>query len=593
MKALILAAGLGTRLLPHTTQRPKPLFTLAGIPLVEITIERLIHAGCDEIVINTHHLHGQVDTFIQAKGFPIPVHVRYEPTLLDTGGAIKNVRDIMEESDFWVINSDIITDLDLTKVWNFHKKGNWPATLVLHDDQRFNGVQINSEDFITGFPGVNAPSLAPVELLAFTGIQVLSPSIFNYMPEEKIFSSIDLYKTLCTGGNMVKACVMNHFYWQDVGTPAAYLDAGLRQLFMTACVDPGGHGSGVLPAFTQTTDICEHITITPLAGDGSDRKWFRLTHDDTTYVVADHGIDALGMGQTPPSPREIDAFIHIGTHLYEQQIPVPKILGYDLFSGLVILEDLGDVHLQKVILATNDPEKILKWYRTACDLIIDFSMGGDQGFNPRWTYQTPSYSRELILENECRYFVDAFLRGYLGLDIDFDSLFPQFDFIAGQCLDNAVSGLMHRDMQSRNIMVTQDRLRIIDFQSARTGPMQYDVASLLIDPYVDLDTTMKETLLDHCAKAMNHRTGFDENQFKKGYYYCALTRNFQILGAFSHLSKNRGKTWFKPFIRPALETLAMAIHSVDIPDGELLKKTIALALGATKQMAQCRPKRLP
>ena len=593
MKALILAAGLGTRLLPYTTQRPKPLFTLAGKPLVEITIERLIHAGCDEIVINTHHLHGQVDTFIQAKAFPIPVHVRYEPALLDTGGAIKNVRDIMGESDFWVINSDIVTDLDLTKVWNFHEKGHWPATLVLHDDQRFNGVQINSKDFITGFPGINAPSPAPVALLAFTGIQILSPSIFDHMPEEKIFSSIDVYRTLCVGGNTVKACVMDHFYWQDVGTPAAYLDAGLRQLFMTACTDSGGHVPGILPAATQTTAICGNITITPLAGDGSDRKWFRLAHDDTTYVVADHGIDALGMGQTPPSPREIDAFIHIGTHLYEQQIPVPKILGYDLFSGLVILEDLGDLHLQKIILGTTDPEKIFKWYRSACDLIIDFSMGGDQGFDPRWTYQTASYSRELILENECRYFVDAFLRGYLNLDIDFDSLFPPFDFIAGQCLDNALSGLMHRDMQSRNIMVTQDRLRIIDFQSARTGPMQYDVASLLIDPYVHLDTAMKETLLDHCAKAVNQRTGFDENQFKKGYYYCALTRNFQILGAFSHLSKNRGKTWFEPFIRPALETLVTAIHSVEIPDGRLLKKTITLALGATKQMAQESPQRLP
>jgi len=198
--------------------------------------------------------------------------------------------------------------------------------------------------------------------------------------------------------------------------------------------------------------------------------------------------------------------------------PCLKILGYDTFSGLVILEDLGDIHLQKVILDTHDPQKILKWYRAACDLIIDFSMCGGQGFDPGWTYQTPSYSRELILENECRYFVDAFLRGYLNLDIDFDSLFPPFNFIAGQCLDNALPGLMHRDMQSRNIMVTQDRLRIIDFQSARTGPMQYDVASLLIDPYVHvhLDTTMKESLLDHCAKAVNKRTGFDKKQFKKG-----------------------------------------------------------------------------
>jgi aminoglycoside/choline kinase family phosphotransferase/dTDP-glucose pyrophosphorylase len=587
MKALILAAGFGTRLLPHTTRRPKPLFTLSENPLLDITIGRLIHAGCDQIVINTHHLHDQITDFIQEREYPIPVETIYEPTLLDTGGAIKNVRNIMGDSHFWVINSDIITDLDLKKVWHFHIKGHWPATLVLHDDHRFNGVQVNDNAFITGFPGLNAMlSPAPAGLMAFTGIQILSPAIFDHMPEEKIFSSIDVYKTLCPGGNAVKACVMDHFYWQDVGTVETYLDAGLRQLFMTARAGHGGHAPDTPAAATQNHEICQDITITPLAGDGSDRKWFRLAHGDTTYVVADHGIDALSMDQPPPSPREIDAFIHIGTHLHKRQLPVPKILGHDLFSGLVILEDLGDVHLQKLILDSNDPEEILKWYTAACDLIINFSIHGNHGFDIQWTYQTTGYSRELILENECRYFVDAFLRGYLNLNIDFESLLPQFNFIAGQCLDNALSGLMHRDMQSRNIMVTQDRLRIIDFQSARRGPMQYDVASLLIDPYVHLDTAVKKKLLDHCAKAVNQRTGFDENQFKKGYYYCALTRNFQILGAFSHLSRNRGKTWFEPFIRPALETLAAAIHTVDIPDGKLLKKTIALALGATEQTTQ-------
>ncbi|SMD04062.1 Phosphotransferase enzyme family protein [Desulfocicer vacuolatum DSM 3385] len=578
MKALILAAGLGTRLLPHTVQRPKPLFTLAGLPLLEITIEKLIHAGCKEIVINSHHLHGQIEAFIQAKKYPVPVITSHEPTLLDTGGAIKNVRDVMGDSHFWVINSDVVTDLDLTKVWNFHKKGDWPATLVLHHEPRFNGVKVNSDNFITGFPGTDAASPNPMGLLAFTGIQILSPEIFDHMPEEKIFSSIDLYKSLYSGGNRVKACVMDHFYWQDVGTPEAYLDAGLRQLFMAAGdTASGGHGSDNIEAIRHHNPP-QDIAVTPLAGDGSDRKWFRLAHGDTTHVVADHGIDALGLYRKPPAPREVDAFVDIGNHLYKRQIPVPKILGYDLFSGLVILEDLGDVHLQNVILGADNPKTVLKYYKNACNLIMDFSIKGKQGFNPHWTHQTPTYSRELILENECRYFVDACLRGYLNLNIEFETLFPQFDFIAGQCLENAITGLMHRDMQSRNIMVSQDQLRIIDFQSARTGPMQYDVASLLIDPYVHLDRSIQETILDYCAKAVEKRTGFAEKKFKKGYYYCALTRNFQILGAFSNLSKNRGKTWFEPFIRPALKSLATAIHTVNIPDVNLLAKTIDQAL---------------
>ena len=616
MKALILAAGRGTRLLPHTAHRPKPLFTLCGTPLLGMTIDRLIHAGCEHIVVNTHHLHGQVAKFIHEGTWPVPVETRHEPMLLDTGGAIKNVQDIMADHPFWVINSDIITDLDLTKVWDFHMNGHWPATLVLHDYPRFNGVNVNDTGFITAFPGTGALSLMPEthtspdqwaqnpctdifttpspRKMAFTGIQILSPSIFNHLPDTNIFSSIDLYKTLCRQGNTVKAFVAKDFYWQDMGTPDTYTDAGLRELFMETRIsmqrENAIQGTATPLAYIRNEKLRQELSIAPLAGDGSDRKWYRLSHGDTAFVVADHGIAPLPLGKLPPCPREVDAFINIGTHLYNHQIPVPRIMGYDLFSGLVMLEDLGDVHLQKIILELrkheNNEQEIFSWYKTALDLVMDLSIKGRQGFNTAWTFQTPDYSRELILEKECRYFVDSFLRGYLNLKIKFEDLLPPFEFIADQCLNHAFTGLMHRDMQSRNIMVTQGHLKIIDFQSARTGPLQYDVASLLIDPYVNLSTNLKKMLLDHCAKAVNHRTGFDENTFKTGYYYCALTRNFQMLGAFSHLSRNRGKTWFEPFIRPALETLATAIHAVAVPRTEALKETIYKALKATSQKSR-------
>ncbi len=613
MKALILAAGRGTRLLPHTAHRPKPLFTLCGIPLLGLTIDRLIHAGCEHIVVNTHHLHEQVRQFIHHRPWPVPVETRHEPTLLDTGGAIKNVRDIMGDQPFWVINSDIVTDLDLTRVWDFHINGNWPATLVLHDYPRFNGVTVNDTGFITGFPGVDAvapmpgahqpmnkgadnlsadmtTTPVPPRKMAFTGIQILSPSIFNHLPDTNIFSSIDLYKALCHQGDTVKAFVADNFYWQDMGTPVTYTDASLRELFMTAHMTT--QRTDLLQDTAPSMDIIrdkklrQKITITPLAGDGSDRKWYRLSHGDTSFVVADHGMDPLPLGSVPPSPREVDAFIHIGNHLYNHRLPVPKILGYDLFSGLVILEDLGDIHLQKLIVdiqntkQKNHEQKMLSWYKMALDLVMDFSIKGHQGFDTAWTFQTPEYSRDLILEKECRYFVDAFLRGYLNFEIKFEDLLPPFEFITDQCLAHAFTGLMHRDMQSRNLMVTRGDLRIIDFQSARTGPLQYDVASLLIDPYVNMDVTLRKMLVDHCAKTLNNRTGFDENTFKTGYYYCALTRNFQMLGAFSHLSRNRGKTWFESFIQPALETLATAIHAVAVPGGKVLKKNIDKALKA-------------
>ena len=95
MKALVLAAGFGTRLLPHTKKRPKPLFTLAGDAILGITIKRLIEIGCRDIIVNTHHLYRQIETYISQAGFPIPVHTIHEPKILDTGGAIKNVKDFI------------------------------------------------------------------------------------------------------------------------------------------------------------------------------------------------------------------------------------------------------------------------------------------------------------------------------------------------------------------------------------------------------------------------------------------------------------------------------------------------------------------
>ena len=106
MKALILAAGFGTRLLPYTETTPKPLFTIDGQPVLDITICRLIEAGCQKIVINTHHLNDKITAFVKNRRYPIPITVRYEPEILGTGGGIKNMADIWSDQPFMVINSD-------------------------------------------------------------------------------------------------------------------------------------------------------------------------------------------------------------------------------------------------------------------------------------------------------------------------------------------------------------------------------------------------------------------------------------------------------------------------------------------------------
>ena len=151
MKALILSAGLGTRLLPHTKYLPKPLFPIAGRPLLDIIIHNLYDAGCREMIINTHHLHEQVELFASAHPYAPLLATRYETDILGTGGAMKNVADLLGSKPFLVINSDILTDIDIGEVYDFHLSHDYPATLVLHDYAIYNNVSVAKDDLIIGF----------------------------------------------------------------------------------------------------------------------------------------------------------------------------------------------------------------------------------------------------------------------------------------------------------------------------------------------------------------------------------------------------------------------------------------------------------
>ena len=145
MKALILAAGFGTRLQPYTNHTPKPLFSIAGRPLLDIIIGNLQKAGCEAVIINTHHLHRKIEAFVAARNYSFPVETRYEPQILCTGGAIKNVSDFWDHQPFLVINADIVADIDLSEVYRTHCRQHPPATLVLCDDPDFNSVAVEQK----------------------------------------------------------------------------------------------------------------------------------------------------------------------------------------------------------------------------------------------------------------------------------------------------------------------------------------------------------------------------------------------------------------------------------------------------------------
>ena len=289
---------------------------------------------------------------------------------------------------------------------------------------------------------------------------------------------------------------------------------------------------------------------TQLKGDGSQRSWYRLEADRHSLIMADHGI------QTGAQTAEIDAFVHIGNHLFDAGIPVPRIYHSDRFCGLVFLQDLGDLDLQAAVARQPLEEAIFSWYQTIIDIIVELSIGAAAGFDPAWAYQTPAYDKALILEKECRYFIDAFLNGYLGRRDSFDAHEAEFNGLADKALENPVMGLMHRDLQSRNIMRNKSQFYLIDFQGARLGPLQYDLASLLIDPYVELPQATQSRLLDYSVEIVGQRTAIAGDKFRDCFRYCCLTRNLQMLGAFGYLTRAMQKMQFEEYIPTAVKSLA-------------------------------------
>lgn len=551
MKALILAAGFGKRLLPFSKYMPKPLFPIGGRPNLDLIIQNLIDAGCKAIIINTHYLHKDIDSFINTQKYSIPVATRYEPVILGTGGAIKNAADFWDDQPFIVINSDIVTDIDLRKVYDFHLSHHYPVTLVLNDHYKFNNVSVNREDFIVGFydstitPGVSSSQEIKnkdtgsdyIKKLAFTGIQVLDPGILSFIPDNRFSSSIDIYQGLLFSGNKIKASVLNNNYWKDIGTCESYKEA----VFDKMAPDAFKH--------KWSAHSKKKISSVKLKGDGSDRIWYRLSSEDRSIVMSDHGI------KKSDGVSEIDSFAAIGRHLHSKGINVPEIISYDSFSGLTFMEDLGDVDLMTVVSRSGNFDEITSFYRSVINLMIKMSVAGVKDFDLSWAYQTPHYNKDLVFEKECRYFFDAFLIGYLNLDLSFQDLKNDFIHLSNRAVEFATDGFMHRDLQSRNIMVKKNKFYFIDFQGGRIGPIQYDLASLLIDPYVNLPSFIQAELLNYAVKKVKSSIHIDPDKFRTCFRYCRITRNLQILGAFGYLSKVKGKTFFEKYIPAAVKTL--------------------------------------
>jgi mannose-1-phosphate guanylyltransferase len=230
MEAMILAAGLGTRLLPLTRFRPKPLFPILNRPLLQWTLSYLSRFSLERVIINSHHLATQIESFIQRQQTlsNLEMKISFESEILGTGGGIARTKDFWRSDFFLVINSDILTDIDLEKAVAFHHSHKDPVTLVLHDYPAFNQIAVDDQSFILDFRQEKG--------LAFTGIHILDKTIFAFMPSSGAFDIIPVYQKMIQQGLPVRAFISRGHYWRDIGTPSSYL--AVHEELLTGPITP-------------------------------------------------------------------------------------------------------------------------------------------------------------------------------------------------------------------------------------------------------------------------------------------------------------------------------------------------------------------
>jgi len=224
MRAMILAAGLGTRLQPLTDNLPKALVKIHDKTLLEIAINNLTKNGFDKIIINVHHFAEQVINFIEQNNFSADITISDErDKLLDTGGGLKKASWFFKDGKpFLLYNVDIISNINLQTLYETNLKSNSIATLTVRKRESNRYLLFNSEKILCGWKNTKTGELissCSIDLLnefAFSGIHIIDPKIFSLMPDADVFSMIDLYLDIMRD-NKIVAHIDSDSFWLDVG----------------------------------------------------------------------------------------------------------------------------------------------------------------------------------------------------------------------------------------------------------------------------------------------------------------------------------------------------------------------------------------
>lgn len=320
--------------------------------------------------------------------------------------------------------------------------------------------------------------------------------------------------------------------------------------------------------------------IYQLAGDASARKYYRVIHNDKTYVLM----------VWEPFDEKTYPFINVLQHFDYAKVNVPKIVALDAKLGVILLEDLGDLTLERKYWEATEPENTWDFYQKALDEIIKIHTTATTGSNPKISFNVAK-SIEFDVAKfmwEMNYAKTHLIEGLLKFKMD-DKLSSELDnAFNGFCtrLHQQPKVICHRDYHSRNLMIKLDKVIVIDFQDARMGPIQYDLVSLLKDSYVDISDSYADKMLKYYFEKTNFVKNTKESleQFNLIYELQSIQRCFKACGSFASFMNTRND---KRYLKHLPGTLKRVVRSLEFfPEYKVLLNVIKDSGTLEKNYAQ-------
>lgn len=609
-RAFILAAGQATRLRPLTDRLPKPLLPFWGMPLLARTLGILRGWGVREVLINVHHAAGELVEWVRTHPVNgVHVSLSFEPGLLGTGGALARGRWFFPDDEaFWIVNGDVAFAVDPRPLAAAMERPRTVAAAWLVPDRgprTVEAVRGRVTSFHSAHPG--GPGT-----FTFAGVQVVSPRVLDHLPSgglERFGSLIELYETARAAGGHVAGVTIPRSFWADLGTPAQMVAAhrawwertrgreapalphALRaEGFVAAAPDlvvqRGARVrnsvllSGVCLARSARVDgavvgpgvtvrgSASHLVLRAEDGlrpaeqaavrragvrvaeagavffepRGSDRVFVRVRDARRSVLVIRYG------RERPENER----YAGHTRFLRARGLPVPRVLAEDADARCLVVEDAGDLSLEARVTHGLAPTALRRLYREVVGWVARWhapalARQADRALRLEPRFDAALYAREHEL------FLDHFAGPHGGAGAaERRALRRDLERISGRLAD-APAVLLHRDLQSSNILLVRRGPVFIDFQGMRLGPAMYDVASLLCDPYVELPSDLQLDLLADYRAAAGLRARTDL------FWAAALQRLCQALGAYGRLGALPGAGRFLRHVPAGLRMVRRAL----------------------------------